>query len=217
MKLFNQKINTGATYQKDNLINPKILEVNLIKDEMGVEFNVSKHLLSLFLTLLVASLLVAEIYYGLDWWQKQEEQKTLVINAEYEDVSRQVKNINLNAKDFTAFRDKLALTKNMADSHIYWTDFFNWLEQNTLNSVAYGGFAGDTSGKYSLNATAKTFSDISWQVKAFRDNKFVDYVRVDSGSAAGRDDKSITKATSTDVNFSLDLKVKPDIFYRQAQ
>lgn len=190
----------------------------MIKDEMGVEFNLHKNLLSLFLTIFVASLLFAEIYYGLDWWQKQEEQKTLVINAEYEDVGQQIKNINRNSKDFTAFKDKLALTKNMADNHIYWTDFFNWLEQNTLNSVAYGGFSGDTSGKYSLSATAKTFSDISWQVKAFRDNKFVDSVRVDSGSIAGRsDDKNSNKPADTAVNFSLDLKVKPEIFYRQAQ
>lgn len=213
MKFFTKKLNSNSDL-KDNFINPKVLEVNLVKDEVGVEFNWNKHILSLFLVSLVAALLIGEVYYGLDWWQKQEEQKTVVINAEYEDVGRQIRNIDTNAKDFTIFKDKLALTKQMADSHIYWTDFFTWLEKNTLNSVTYDGFSGNTLGDYSLSAKAKTFSDISWQTKTFRDNKSVDLVSVDSGSSGQGADK---KVVSGEVSFSLSLKVKPEIFYRQPE
>lgn len=213
MKFFTKKSNSNSNL-KDNFINPKVLEVNLVKDEVGVEFNWNRHILSLFLVSLAASLLIWEIYYGLDWWQKQEEQKTVVINAEYEDVGRQIRNIDTNAKDFTIFKDKLALTKKMADTHIYWTDFFTWLENNTLNSVTYDGFSGNTLGDYSLSAKAKTFSDISWQTKTFRDNKSVDLVGVDSGTSGQGEDK---KAISGEVSFSLNLKVKPEIFYRQPE
>lgn len=213
MKFFNKKLNSSSKL-KDNFLNPEVLEVNLVKDEVGVEFNWSKHLFSLFLALIAASLLVIEIYYGLDWWQKQEEQKTVAIVTEYEEVGRQIKNIDANAKDFTIFKEKLALTKKMADSHIYFTDFFTWLEKNTLNSVVYGGFSGDTSGIYSFGATAKNFSDISWQVKHFRNNKYVESVSVDSGSSSRTDDKKNTDST---VTFSLSLKIKPEIFYRQPE
>jgi len=213
MKFFTKKSNSNSNL-KDNFINPKVLEVNLVKDEVGVEFNWNRHILSLFLVSLAASLLIWEIYYGLDWWQKQEEQKTVVINAEYEDVGRQIRNIDTNAKDFTIFKDKLALTKKMADTHIYWTDFFTWLENNTLNSVTYDGFSGNTLGNYSLSAKAKTFSDISWQTKTFRDNKSVDLVSVDSGTSGQGEDK---KVVSGEVSFSLSLKVKPEIFYRQPE
>jgi len=217
MKFFNKKINTEKPALKDNFINPKILEVNLIKDEVGVEFNWKKHLISLGLAVLVAALLVAEIYYGLDWWQKQEAQKSLAITEEYQNVNRQVRNIDANAKDFTIFKDKLALTKKMADAHVYFSSFFNWLEKNTLNSVSYNGFSGDLSGNYSLSANAKTFADISWQVKAFHDNKMVDLVRVDSGTAAKVDDKSLTKPAEATVNFLAILKVKPEIFFHPAE
>lgn len=214
MPFFKKKLNTTID-KSDNFINPKVLEVNLVKDEFGVEFNWRRHLVSLFLALLVAGLFVVEIYYGLDWWQKQEEEKTVALNAEFQVITNQVKNINNNAKDFTAFKDKLNLTKQMADTHIYWTDFFNWLEKNTLNSVSYGSFSGDTSGTYTLSATAKTFSDISWQVKAFKDDKFTDLVRVDSGSSSRTDEK--TAGVESPVSFSLNLKVKPQIFFRQAE
>lgn len=214
MKFFNKKPNKGFTDKSDNFINPKVLEVNLVKDEVGIEFNWSKHLLSLFLTLFVSVLLVVEIYYGLDWWQKQEEDKTVAINAELATTTQQVKNISNNSKDFSIFKDKVGLTKQMADSHIYWTNFFNWLEKNTLNSVTYSDFSGDTSGSYNLGATAKTFSDISWQVKAFKDNPMLNTVWVDSGSAGRSEGKdSVVNA----VSFSIGLKVKPQIFFRQAE
>lgn len=215
MKFFNKKLNKGFTDKSDNFINPKVLEVNLVKDEVGIEFNWSKHLLSLFLTLFVSALLVVEIYYGLDWWQKQEEDKTSAINAELATTTQQVKNISNNSKDFSVFKDKVALTKQMADNHIYWTNFFNWLEKNTLNSVSYSDFSGDTSGSYNLGATAKTFSDISWQVKAFKDNPMLGTVWVDSGSAGRSDSKN--PVSDANVSFSIGLKVKPQIFFRQAE
>lgn len=214
MNFFNKKLNNTVSDKSDNFINPKVLEVNLVKDEVGIEFDWSKHLLSLFLVIFVAGLLVTEIYFGLDWWQKQEEERTVTLNAEYQDIITKVKNISNNSKDFSNFKDKLTLTQQMADSHIYWTKFFDWLEKNTLNSVTYsGGFTGDVSGDYTLSATAKTFSDISWQVKAFKDSPLVESIGVDSGTSGISD----PKATSTDslVSFSMKLKVKPQIFFIQ--
>ena len=216
MTIFKKKLNKAAPNPEDSFVNPKVLEVNLVKDEVGVEFDWNKHLLSLLLVLFIAAALVAEIYYGLNWWQKQEEEKTVAINEEYNSVNSQIKNISANSKDFSSFKDKLALTKTMADSHVYWTNFFDWLEKNTLNSVSYGGFSGDISGDYNLAATAKTFSDISWQVKAFKDNQWVDFVQVDSGSSGRSDDKNAANAANA-VTFSINLKVKPQIFFRQAE
>jgi hypothetical protein len=214
MNFFKKKLNKAAD-KNDNFINPKVLEVNLVKDEVGIEFNWSKHLLSLFITLFVAGLFVAEIYYGLDWWQKQEEDRTASINAEYQNVTSKIKNISNNSKDYSIFKDKVALTKQMTDNHIYWTNFFDWLEKNTLNSVTYSSFAGDISGDYTLSAKSKTFSDISWQVKALKDNDLVNSVNVDSGSSGRGDAKNIS--ASDEVSFALNFKVKPQVFFRQAQ
>lgn len=215
MNFFNKKLNKASADKNDNFINPKVLEVNLVKDEVGVEFNWNKHLLSLFLSLFIAALFVAEIYYGLDWWQKQEESRTAAINAEYQSVTSKIKNISNNSKDFSIFKEKVALTQQLADSHIYWTNFFDWLEKNTLNSVSYGSFTGDISGAYTLDANAKTFSDISWQVKAFKDSEMVEKATVESGSSGrGEGDKV---ASDANVSFSIDFQIKPQIFFRKAQ
>jgi hypothetical protein len=90
------------------------------------------------------------------------------------------------------------------------------LEKNTLNSVNYQGFSGDVSGEYSLSATARTFSDISWQVKTFKDNKYVISAEVDAGSS-GRSDKEGEVSGESSVSFSINLKIKPEIFYKQVE
>ena len=216
MKLFSKQSKIADVNKISKGINPEILEVNLVRDEVSVDFNWSKHLLSLFLTLLISAALVAEIYYGLDWWQKEEEDKTAIIKMEYEGTTSQIKNISNNAKDFSTFKDKLNLTKELADNHVYWSNFFNWLEKNTLNSVTYSDFSGDISGKYSLAATAKTFSDISWQTKAFKSSSWTDSVSIDSGSS-GSSEASASSTPESTVSFTIDLQVKPHIFFRQAE
>lgn len=212
MNFFKQKINKDKLNSNDSFINPKILEVNLVKDEVGVEFNWSRHMMSLTITVLIAVALVAEVYYGLNWWQQQEEERTLLINKEHDTVTQEIKKINNTAKDYIAFKDKITLTKKMADSHIYWTNFFDWIEKNTLNSVNYGGFSGDTSGEYSLSAKTNNFSDISWQVKNFKDNPAVESVSVGSGNSS-RSEESEENVEGS-VSFSLVLKVKPQLFFK---
>lgn len=219
MSLFNLKNNKNKKIENSGFVNPEVLEVNLIKDEMEVDFEWNKRMLSLFLPLFVAALFVVEIYFGLDWWQKQEEQKAVNLRNDYEIVSQNVKNIKAQAEEVMIFKDKLVVSQKMIDNHIYWTNFFTWLEKNTLNSVSYGGsFSGDISGSYNLGATTKNYRDISWQVKQFRTDKYVSSVDVSAGASGGSDDKNqetIKKVNDVPpVSFNLELKVKPEIFYR---
>jgi hypothetical protein len=217
MQLFNFKNKKVKKIEDSGFVNPEVLEVNLIKDEMEVNFEWNKRMLSLFLPLFVAGLFVVEIYFGLDWWQTQEEQKAISLKNDYEKVSQNVKNIKVQAEEVMIFKDKLAVSQKMIDNHIYWTNFFNWLEKNTLNSVSYGGgFSGDISGKYNFGATTKNYSDISWQVKQFKSDKYVSLVSVASGAAGGsdKDNKENKKTGEQTVSFALELQVKPEIFFR---
>lgn len=210
MNFFGSKDNKN--YNNSKGFNPKVLEVNLIKDEMGVVFDVRKHIISLIVMIIVSMGLVVEVYFGLDWWQKQEANDSLTTSQVYEQTKEDLRNINEKVSEVTDFKDKLSLIKLMADNHIYWSDFFNWLQLNTLNSVTYGDFSGSIDGEYSFSATTNNFRDISWQVKTLRDNKYVDSVSVDSGSG-GTGDNQNSSSTSV-ISFDLNLKVKPEIFLR---
>lgn len=192
--------------------NPKVLEVNLLKDEIAVKFDWNSHLLSLLLMAMVAGAFVAEIYLGLSWWQNSENTKAAQLDAQYRQTKMEVDNMKSQSDTVVAFKTKLAAVKQLLDNHIYWSNFFNWLEKDTLSSIDYAGFTGDIYGTYDLLASAKSFSDISWQTKVFTDDLNVNGVTVDSGILKGKVNKVTGKMDTPTVSFDLKLLVKPSIF-----
>jgi hypothetical protein len=209
MFLLKKKSNQDKSdHSNGSLQNPKILEVNLVKGQAFISFDWHKGLVVLFLVLALAAALVAEIYFGLDWWETQELTKaqnlsaqTAATNAEVVQLKQQI-NAALNYKAKSA--DFSALVAN----HIYWTNFFGWLEKNTLSTVKYNGFSGDLSGTYTLAATAPTYADVSWQAKALLNDSWTEKVEVLSAAAAKCSNRNQPGA----VGFNLTLQVNPRIF-----
>jgi hypothetical protein len=203
----NLKPNNKET-KKTPVSNPKILEVNLIKEESGASFNWGKNLLFALLVFLVAALLVVEIYFGLDWWSNQEVIKTQTTETEIAKLSQDISVLNNQADAALRYKDKVVVLSGLLDNHIYWSNFLNWLEKNTLSTVQYQGLEGDTSGVYAFGATAKTYADVSWQVKAFLNDPLTKKVSVlDASSPKNKD-----KTAGSEVDFTINLEVNPTIF-----
>jgi hypothetical protein len=201
--------------ERDNNQNPKILEVNLVKDEVLVFFDWNKHIVITVLALLIAGLLIFEIYAGLNYWVEQENLKALSLEAETTKLKAEVVNLNNSAAAALAYKDKSAAFSELLANHVYWTNFFSWLEKNTLSSVRYGSFSGDLSGNYSLSATAQSFADASWQVKAFLNSPLVEKVEVSSVASSKKVDESNISAAGQSaglVSFGLTFKIKPEVF-----
>lgn len=194
--------------KKNYLQNPKILEVNLIKDEARVFFDWNKNILVLATTLFIASLFVLEIYLGLGWWEKKEMAQVDVLRDEVAALSRETVKYQNQIGAALAYKDKSASFSVLLDEHIYWSNFFYWLERNTLSSVRYESFDGDLSGNYNLSAIAPVFADVSWQVKAFLNDPLVEKVSVERAEV----EKKPGDDQTGDVGFDLLLKVSPVIF-----
>ena len=188
--------------------NPKILEVNLIKEDNGTSFDFAKNLSTLFLVFFIAALFILEIYFGLDWWQNEETSKTQVTEQKVSDLNREITTLNNQADEAFRYRAKVTILSDLLGQHIYWTSFLSWLEKNTLSTVQYANLSGDVSGVYVFNATAKTYADASWQVKAFLNDPLTKDVKV--SSVASSKTKENTK--SGQVSFTLNLEVDPKIF-----
>ncbi len=200
------KLNKKEEIKKHELQNPKILEVNLIKEEAEISFDWNKNLLVLALVLFLAGLLVTEVYFGLNWWETQEAAQLQVLSDKVVKLDSEAAALKKSASAALSYKEKSAVFTDLLNNHIYWNNFFSWLEKNTLSSVRYEGFSGSTDGTYSLAATADSYADISWQVKAFLNDPLVQQVQVANAASA----KSKTK--SDRVSFSILLKINPSIF-----
>ncbi|MCX6797915.1 MAG: hypothetical protein NTX66_01690 [Candidatus Falkowbacteria bacterium] len=191
--------------------NPKVLEVNLIKEGARTEFDWGRNLSRLGLSLVITLIFIVEIYWGLSWWEGKENSRADQLNADLKKVDQEIKLVKTQADEFLTFKDKLTSLQPLLNNHIYWTNFFDWFEHHTLNSVVFSGFSGDTKGIYSLSAEAKNYSDISYQVKAFLDAPETLKVEVGSGqSTQGKDKDGHIKPGV--VVFSLSLQLKPSLF-----
>lgn len=191
--------------------NPKVLEVNLIKESANIEFDFKRNFSRLGISVLIAIFFIVEIYFGLSWWEKEETKRADALAADLQQVNQDIRLVKTQADEFLTFKDKLTALKPLLDSHVYWTNFFNWLERHTLNSVTFGGFSGDTSGVYSLNAETKNFSDISYQVKAFLDAPETLKAEVLGGQSSQSKEKD-GRIKAGVVSFNISFKVKPEIF-----
>lgn len=194
--------------------NPKILEVNLIKGEAQIVFNWRKNLLMTAIVLIVSAAFTAELYFGLDMWEKSESLKSQALAEETENLGREIKEIQAKADAALNFKAKSGEVSRLIDEHIYWSNFFDWLEKSTLNTVEFADFQGGTDGSYELKATAASFQDVSWQVKVFLDDPLVKRANVSQVSFAEEaninDEKNLE--TKNRVSFSLSLEVSPEIF-----
>ncbi len=165
MFFLNKKKNKKTDILDQVLRNPKILDVNLIKDEVSLDFDWKRNMKTFGIMFVVVAILIVELYLGLDWWQKDEEARLEQVRVDTKKVSQEVNDFRKSAAGALSFKDKTMDVDSLLKNHIYWTNFFSWLEKNTLSTVSYGGFSGTLDGKYSLSGTAGSFADVSWQVK----------------------------------------------------
>jgi len=200
------KPNPNKEVKKAEVQNPKILEVNLIKDEIGVSFDWGRGLVILGLVLLLASLLVIEIYSGLNWWEKRENVRIAAAQAEVDKIKSETVQLQNKATAALFYKEKSASFSQLITEHVYWSNFFRWLETNTLSTVHFEGFKGDLTGKYTLAARARTYADVSWQANAFLKDPLIKSVEITQASVdRGKDQTS-------EVKFELVLEIDPTIF-----
>lgn len=205
--LFRQKKNKQGQHLEEALRNPKILEVNLIKEEVQVSFDWNKHISVMLVSLFFAGLFVAELYFGLAWWEKQEIVEAQALNDKIAETNREINLIRDQAREALAFKSRSAELSRLLASHIHWTSFFSWLEKNTLSSVKYEEFSGDISGKYKLEGRAPAYADVSWQAKTLSENPKVKSVSISQAESTMSDQDQAPQ-----INFKLEIEISPDIF-----
>jgi hypothetical protein len=183
----------------------KALQVNLVKDEIVKYFNWQRGSLVILISIFSTLALISFIYWGISVWgsSNQASQNGNYLQQYYK-ISKELNSLNAQVAEIKSFKVKLDQANFLISRHIYWTNFFNFLETNTLSNVYYSGFSGTISGDYSLSATCDNLAAIDPQIKKFLANPLVKKVAVDSGSMG---DSKGNSAVSFSMAFTLDPKI----------
>ncbi len=195
-----------------------ILETNLIKGEFVASFQLKKNLIFLLIFIIFACLAVAGIYGGLIFRDKQKMEQTVVNSDKIDNLYKTIEQLEGEIEPMSMLGDNLKLAGELLDNHIYWTNFFKFLEDITIPDVFYNGISFNNSGEYSLSARTKNFRTILDQVNIMRLNEYIKEVKVDGGEvsvaeAAGQESESQKKGEETaGVDFALKFSVDPVLF-----
>lgn len=187
--------------------NLDVLETDLLRDEIDIEFNYKKDLTPGLILLGVALFILIEAFVFLVLWEKKIELKNShYLENEITLVRSEMAELNEQYNRSTQFRSQLSIVNEAFSRHIYWTNLFNFLETNTLkNNIYYQKFSGDISGKYILPAISNDVRAMSFQSKYLSLQPMVFNVSVE-GEEIINDDNGKT-LINFDLNLNLDNKI----------
>jgi hypothetical protein len=197
--------------KRDQTGNQGILATDLIKGEIVVVFDWGKNISYLLFFILISTLLIAAAYQGITFWENSKLKQVNSDFSKFGELKTQIKENEKGVETVLVLQKKLDSVKTLLDNHIYWTEFFNFLEENTLADIFFDGFAGDTGGTYKLGGTASDFRTIADQLRFLKENKLVEKA-VTSGGETKSDG---TQTSVSRVMFELDLSVDKGIFFKK--
>jgi hypothetical protein len=164
------------------------------------------------ITQLIASFVIS-VMLGVGAWGAvyvyggKEREAIRDIRAQRAAVETEIAGIEKNKGALLAYQTKLESFNNLFKNHIYWTQFFEELEKNTLPNVEYDAISISTSYTTSLSAHTTDYASVAKQLIAFQNaTSFITAVEITSANAA-----LSPAGTITGVNFSVKLSIDPAV------
>jgi len=180
-------------------------EEGAVKEKRGK----SRQIIILVATAIILVLVGGGLYWVLKFYQEQADFDLQKIEADLGVVSKKNQDLNLEKTEAQFFQKKLKTAEKLLENHLYWTNFFSFLEKNTVADVYFVNLIGGSDGQIVMSGVAKSYAAMSRQIVAFRADERISKVSVLSASASVD-----TEGNVTEINFDAKLQLNPEIFLK---
>lgn len=190
------------------------LKTNLMSEDSMMFFDWKMNIINLLIAVSVSVLVVGGVYAWLSNMEGKVSRAGDELVEEIKALDDETKELQKNMGKVDKFQKKLSLSAKLLEKHIYWTNFFDFLEESTLKNVEYvDGFAGDTKGEYTISTESRTYSEIDDQVDTLNNSKYIKNAKVvEAGlQVVGRQG---TESFKSSVAFVLTFEADKEIFYK---
>ncbi len=183
------------------------VEVNLMPEQVvGLsEVNWKKIVTNMLSVIIISVIIIIAGYTGILSRIRIEQQSFNNLQLKIEDLSSQISAFSEQLEKAFATEQELATAKKLLNNHILWTQFLNFLEESTLDSVQYIEFVGTVDSPITLNATADSIETIVLQRQIFMESLYVSNVKLIGYSK---------KFESDLINFELEVTFNTSIWRR---
>lgn len=193
------------------------IKTNLMDGGPTILVDWKRNFLFLGFGLFIVALLIGLLYVFFQFKIQNESIAGEELDQEIKIIDMQIEKEKANLSEIDKLQKKLLISKNILDKHIYWTNFFKFLEDNTLENVYYlNGISGSTDGDYSFEALTDNYKNITEQLMVLRNSDLVLGAEVSEASLEEKKKKNEEDNNSQEkqIKFNLSLKLAPEIFYK---
>lgn len=192
---------------------PWTLKTNLIKEEVTTFVNWRKNIALALLGLIFVAMVIGGFYSYFVYKEYAAAKEEKALSEEIAALEAQISQAKKQIAEADDFQKKLDLTADYLSRHIYWSEFFKFLEKNTLASTFYASaFSGDSKSNFKFSVITKSYQDVDDQLRVFKASELVLDAKV--SSAALVDDKEISGSEGK-IKYDLELSLSPDVFKRK--
>lgn len=194
---------------------PGTLEVNLIPEDL-LKLPVDIFKIKVYVVLKFSFIFLALIvlsYLGLYYY-------SFTLEEQSQDYDQQIVEIEIEIEKFSTVKEQIDRLQQRASSllailneHVYWTKFFELLENNTINDVYFNDFSAQKESKVSLSGVGKKYESVARQMLAFEQaENFIKSVEINSATASVDSGEEIES-----VNFAASIELVPDLLIKTDQ
>ncbi len=162
------------------------LRVSLMPSDLegGRGPDLRRQLLVLALVLIMETLIVGGIHFWLSDTTAKRQAERVSLDQRINDIKADIEEQNQALVGAVDLDKQVKAVKSSLEQHVYWTEFFAFLESNARPNVRFLRFGGEAeTGLFSVDVMGRSYRDIAEQIVALRDNPKVLNVRATSASA----------------------------------
>jgi len=195
--------------------NKNLLITNLIKGQEFTFFDWRQAI-----TINIVGVILIFISLGSIWgylFMKESKQAEVYSGKERRLLEKQQELINIEKEleQTNKLRNKIVAVENILDNHIYWTNFFDYLEDNTLPGVYYNEFSGNLDGEYSMSANTAGFENFVAQMENWQqENQYTISANSEGAEISQKKETKNSSDSGKPVLFEFELIVSPEIFLK---
>lgn len=192
--------------KKEVMENSSVLETNLLEGESISFFDWQAKGTMLATVVILSAAAVGLAYGGLSYWEKNKKAELLAIEAKLDNINVEIVQAKEDTKQYSSLEKKIRLVSVLLAKHIYWTNFFKFLEDNTIRDVYYMNFSGDNKGRYTIASRARSFNNMTEQLRVLKEQKAVLSANITGGKVSTEGNDSVS------VSFNLDILLDANLF-----
>lgn len=188
------------------------LGITLIPEEATVSKEKTKRSRQVALLVIFAFILMligGGVYWALKWYEGQADLDLQKIEADLSVINGKNREMDSEKVQAQSFQKKLKTVDKLLENHIYWTNFFSFLEKNTVADVYFVNLIGGSDGQVVMSGVARSYKALSRQIVSFRENELISLVSILSASAS-----LDTEGNIAEINFDAKLKLTPEFFLK---